>query len=162
MSEINFDPGRLAAFEEMQGVWKRQYESLAILKETAKTILGYTSLFLGLLSVLQISNFFSSPSVIYKWLGGAAAASYICLVWLCLTIIAPTEVYAPIDSEWDVLAEYLFDKSGDALLEQRIVSYLGVIKDNDIVLAKRSAMLKWAGRLFAAIVLLLFLMGLAA
>jgi len=156
------DPGRQAALEEMQGVWARQYESLAILKENAKTILSYTSLFLGLIGILQISNFFSSPSIVYKWLASAAAIGYIVLVWLTLTILGPAKVQGPIDSDRGVLEEYFYDKTGDELVEQRIASYLGAIRKNDVVIMKRAVMLTWASRLFATIIFLLFLMGIFA
>jgi len=156
------DPGRQAAFEEMQAAWKRQYETLDILKETAKTMLGYTSVFLGLIGVLQISGFFALPSITYKALGAVCAAAYIVLVCLCLGVMSPAGMFGPILAEWNTLALYMFNKENNELLNRRIYDYVEAIEMNNQVLKKKALQVKWAGVLFPLIIVLLFLMGLFA
>lgn len=162
MNEKNVDPGRQAALEEMQGVWKRQYESLDTVKSTAKTIMGYSSLLLGLIGVLQLSGLFSSLSGLYVFLAVTTAVAYIVLVCICVTIINMTVFYGPILSDWKMLDKQLFNKTDNKLLEQRIADYLCAIEKNNEVLKKRVEMLNFAIILFPVIIALLFLMGLAA
>lgn len=150
------------ALDEMRLLYKHRSESSARLDQKAGTLLGAGSLVLSLVTTLQLTLLgFGQPW--FYWVGlGIVFILYIAMISLTIWAMEPTVYQTPIKAEWDTLDRRLFRvKQKEAILTM-IKAYKDRNNSTKLILEKKAIKVRGAGRLLAAIALMLTTLSLVA
>ena len=126
--EINLS-GHKMALHFVEDFHKTFKESFITCKETAKTIVSFSTL---LFSVLAFANGFH-PLIDTTFLASAAGL-YLCIILIAWYINRPIVISEPFKIEWNELAKYLFYEEDTKVLEVSISAYINAIDENKLFL----------------------------
>ena len=157
----NLESLRLA-LEEMRLLYERRSKSAASLDQKAGTILGAASLVLSLVTTLQLTLLGADQPWFY-WVGlGAVFILYIVMISLTIWAMEPTVYPTPIKANWETLDRRLFRVDQKEAILTMIRAYKDRNNTIKSILAKKALKVRRAGRLLAAIALILTTLSLVA
>jgi len=140
---------------------RRQGESIEAVGVNAKTLFSSSSIIIGLLGVVQLSQYFQD---VFKErcsgiITGVIIFLYIFLVIISLIVLSPKNYLGPIELSYTVLCDAFYGKTEREILEMQLSAYLNVIDKNEPGIKRRRFMTIIQSIIFALIVVLVIVAG---
>ena len=148
------------SLEEMKNFLTLQFSGITAIKNTARVILGTTSVIIAMIGTLQIFRPVPDDVIrVYLLLIILVIILYLILIILCVLVLSPLDLHGPIDPSWDTLKKYIIGQHGEELVKIQISAYLNAISLNDKILNKRKNQMLIASIILPIIVIFLIILG---
>ncbi len=137
----------------------RQFTSIAVFRDHAKTVFGASSIIVSLFSTLKIDNNPQDKIGIYVVLWLLIAICYLVLTFMGIKAIFPKEIFGATEATWENYKETYFGKTKEDVLLQQISNYLDVIGENQKVVIDQEKWSKKISIIFPVLVILIVILG---
>jgi hypothetical protein len=142
--------GYQAMLEEVRNQLREQFDSVAVAKTTARSMLSAASLILAIIGAFSIG---SSPNT---WNGGIVAALilFVALIIVVAIALSPVKLKTPVEMTKGNIKLY-YKLSGNNLIDTLVDQHLKVMKENEPKVKRKVSLAQLSGVLLGLIVVML-------
>jgi len=143
------------ALEEMRRSFDLNDNSSDVLDQKASSILGNSSVIIGIFMTLHIA-LITTPKTTLYWMGILLLlGTYLVLVILCASAFWPTNYRRPIQINWETISTEILSTSAKNVNQRLISSYINCINYNKEKNNQKATRIKIASFLMFAIICIL-------